>query len=257
MVIILSPSKDMVENALNSGNNNHFTLPQYLDKAERLINQLRKRDPKIIAEQMHVNEKLAMLNYMRFQHWTADHAPENSLCSILSYTGEAYRGLRAADFSSDEFDYSQHTLRILSGLYGMLRPLDLIQPYRLEIGLGIPFNGINNLYDFWRESVTKSLNQAIADSPGDKVLINLASAEYSSVINFKKIKYRVIMPSFKEEKSGVLKMVTVYTKHARGAMTRFIIQNRIENIEELKAFSDDGYYFENQLSKGNNLLFVR
>jgi len=257
MLVILSPSKEMADTVVENEQTVHYTVPEHLRKAEKLVRQLRKFSPVDITMQMQVNEKLALLNCLRFQQWDLNHTPKNSVYSILAYTGEAFRGLNASDFSSDELDYSQHTLRILSGLYGILCPLDLIQPYRLEIGLGIPFKGIKNLYHFWSELVTNSLNKSIAESPGEKVLVNLASVEYASAINFKKLRYPVISPSFKEEKSGQLKMVTVYTKRARGAMTRFIIQNKIESSDNIKAFSEEGYYFENQLSKGNNWLFVR
>lgn len=257
MLIILSPSKDM---GVNSGQPlaiNTFTTPQYLYMVEKLINKIKEMSVDEIVDRMAINKKLALQNYIRFQKWDINHTSENSSCSILSYTGEAYRGLRASDFSSGDFTYSQNSLRILSGLYGILRPLDLIQAYRLEMGLGMTINGIKNLKEYWSELVTESLNSAIAESPGDKVLVNLASVEYSSVINLKKLRYPIITPSFKEEKSGCLKMVTVYTKRARGMMGRFLIKNRLENCEDLKAFTEEGYYYENQLSEGNNWLFVR
>jgi cytoplasmic iron level regulating protein YaaA (DUF328/UPF0246 family) len=257
MLVILSPSKDMADKVVGEEQTVYHTIPEHLGKSEKLVRQLQKRSTGQIAAQMKVNPKLAELNYIRFQQWNVDHTAQNSRCSILSYTGEAFRGLSAGGFSLDELNYSQSALRILSGLYGILRPLDLIQSYRLEMGLGIPFKEITNLYDFWSDAITKSLNQAIEESTGDKLLINLASKEYSSAINFKKLKFPIVTPSFKEEKSGQMKMVTIYTKRARGLMARFIIKNHIEKAEELKAFSEEGYYYENQLSKGNNWLFAR
>jgi uncharacterized protein len=257
MLVILSPSKDMAVNSRQSLEIKSVSIPQYLNKAETLIHQLKKMSFEEIADRMAISKKLAGLNFNRFHQWNKNHTLENSSPSIIFYTGEAYRGLKAADFSLEELHYSQNVLRILSGLYGILRPLDLIQAYRLEMGLGLPFKGIKNFRDFWCDVITSSLNKAIEESAGEKVLINLASAEYYSAINFSGLKFPVISPVFKEEKSGKLKMVTVYTKRARGMMTRFIIQNRIEKSEDLKAFSDEGYYFENRLSSCNNWLFVR
>lgn len=257
MIVLLSPSKDMASPTGQAPVTGTWTLPLYLDKSERLMNELRKFSIEEIADRMMVNNKLAIQNYLRFQQWSKDHTPGNSTCSIMGYTGEAYRGLRATRFSAEELTWSQEVLRILSGLYGMLRPLDLVQPYRLELGSDLPFRGIKSLYDYWGSEVTDSLNKAIEDSPGEKVLVNLASVEYSSVIDFKRLKFPVITPAFKEGRSGSLKMITVYTKKARGLMTRFIIENQLENPEDLKAFTDEGYYFENQLSKGDNWLFVR
>jgi uncharacterized protein len=257
MIAILSPSKDMSVTIGKTVLSENYSLPQFPDKAVKVMNNLKNLSPDKIVELMVVNEKLALLNYSRFQQWTIESTPQNSKCSIFTYTGEAYRGVMSSDFTSDDLSWSQYVLRILSGLYGILRPLDLIQPYRLEVGQNIPLKGISNLYNYWKPLVTNSLNKAIEESPGEKLLINLASAEYVSMIDFSKLKYPVITPSFKEEKSGQLKIVTVYTKRARGLMARFIIKNRIEKSEELKAFSEGGYYYENHLSKGNNWLFIR
>lgn len=255
MLAILSPSKDMLDNAGGDKVIGLFSLPKFTPKAEKLMRELRKLSCDDIAVSMKVSNSLAERNFLRFQQWNGNHSPENSTFAVWAYTGEAYRGLKAGDFSIDDLIYSQQVLRIFSGLYGLLRPLDLIQPYRLEMGAGEP--SLPDLKDFWSDTITASLNEAVENSPGEKVLINLASLESSSFINFSKLKYPVITPVFKEERSGKLKSITIYMKHARGAMVRFIIKNTIETSEELKAFDVDGYYFSNYYSIGNNWLFVR
>jgi cytoplasmic iron level regulating protein YaaA (DUF328/UPF0246 family) len=257
MLVILSPAKDMKVVPLKNILGLMPTIPEFVDKAENLISVLRKMEPKRLSDTLKISNKLTELNFKRFQSWNRNHEHNNSSPSILSFTGEAYRGLNTNDFSISDLGYSQKVLRIISGLYGVLRPLDLIHAYRLEMGSGLSVNSIKNLYEFWKEEINKSINEAIAESPGEKSLINLASNEYYSSINLKNLKYNIITPSFKEEKSGELKTVTVYAKRARGLMTRFIIKNRLENCEDLKAFIDEGYYFENELSQGNNWLFIR
>jgi len=257
MLVILSPAKDMKVIPGFKSDVLPFSTPQFLDKTSELVSIIQQMSFSKLSELLNINEKLSNLNYARFLNWEKNHDIANSSASVLSYTGEAYRGLNSADFSIAELEYSQDVLRILSGLYGILRPLDLIQAHRLEMETKFKMGTYKNLYKLWGEVITCSLNEAIANSPGEKVLINLASIEYSSSIDFNKLKYPVITPAFKEEKSGRLKMITVYAKRARGMMTRFIIKNRLENSEDLKAFTDEGYYFENQLSKGDNWLFVR
>jgi len=257
MIVILSPSQNMKVIPKQEVMELPHSIPQFLEKADFLISVLKKLDVDELSELLNISKNLALVNYMRFQNWSNNPTIENSDFSVLAFTGEAYRGMNANDFSIDDLKYSQEILRILSGLYGVLRPLDLIQAYRLEMLTGLNVGRIKNLYEFWIEEITNALNIAIENSPGEKVLINLASSEYSSAILFKKLKYPVITPIFKEEKSGKLKMITIYAKRARGLMTRFIIKNRLERSEDLKAFIDEGYYYENQLSKGNNWLFVR
>jgi cytoplasmic iron level regulating protein YaaA (DUF328/UPF0246 family) len=257
MLVILSPAKDMKVVPSKNILGKTYSIPELIDNAEKLISILRKKEPHELSEIMNLRNKLTKLNFKRFQDWDKNHLPNNSSPSVLSFTGEAYRGLNANDFSTSDLGYSQNILRIISGLYGVLRPLDLIQAHRLEMGSGLKIGVIKNLHEFWREEINRLINEAIAESPGERSLINLASFEYYSTIDFKSLNYNMITPSFKEEKSGELKTVTVYTKRARGLMTRFIIKNRLENSEDLKAFTDEGYYFENQLSKGNNWLFIR
>jgi cytoplasmic iron level regulating protein YaaA (DUF328/UPF0246 family) len=257
MIVILSPAQNMKVNPKQELMELPPSIPQYIGKADSLVSVLKKLDVDELCELLNISKNLAFVNYLRFQNWSNKPTIENSVFSVLAFTGEVYRGMNANDFSTDDLKYSQEVLRILSGLYGVLRPLDLIQAYRLEMLTGLKVGRVKNLYKFWINEITGSLNEAIENSPGEKVLINLASAEYSSAIHFKSLKYPVITTEFKEEKSGKLKMITVYAKRARGLMTRFIIKNRLEKSEDLKAFTDEGYYFENQLSKGNKWLFVR
>jgi uncharacterized protein len=257
MLVILSPAKDMKVVPGFKSEALTFSTPQFLDKASELVSIFKKMDFYELSELLNTNEKLSNLNYARVENWKKNHDSTNSSASVLSYKGEVYRGLNSADFSMAELEYSQDVLRILSALYGILRPLDLIQAHRLELETKFKIGSYKNLYKFWGDAITCSLNEAIANSPGEKVLINLASHEYSSVVNFGKLEIPVITPVFKAEKSGKLKMITVYAKRARGLMARFIIKNRLENSEDLKAFTDEGYYFENQLSNENSWLFVR
>ncbi|MCF8358592.1 MAG: peroxide stress protein YaaA [Prolixibacteraceae bacterium] len=257
MLAILSPAKDMKVVPLSNDDGLHYTLPGHLSVSEKLVGELKKLSIDEIAKLMKVNSRLAMLNYQRIQTWDTNHTPENSSPAVLSFTGEAYRGLSAKEFGEDELNYSQNVLRILSGLYGILRPLDLIQEYRFEMGTKRAFLGKKNLYEIWTGLITKSIEEAVNHSPGDKCLVNLASNEYSKAIKFKKSDYRVITPLFYEERGGQRKMVTVYAKRARGMMARFMIENRLEKVTDLQAFDHSGYYFESQNSSGDVFTFVR
>lgn len=257
MLAILSPAKDMEVFPFEFQDVVQFSEPQFLDKSARLVEELNRLNPSEFEQIMAVSQKLAHLNINRLLRWQRHHTVKNSMPSILAFTGEVYRGLRSSEMRLDDLLYSQNVLRILSGLYGSLRPFDLIQEYRLEMGLKYNFSIGKNLYEIWREDITNELNKAIANSPGDKVLVNLASKEYSSAIDLEKLNYPVVTASFFEERQGKLKMVTVYAKKARGTMARFIIENRIENIEDISAFYSDGYYFDNVRSTEKELVFVR
>lgn len=234
-----------------------FTEPEFLQQAGQLIEDLLKFKKEELAALMKMSEKLALLNYDRFANWQSKHTTINSAPAIYSFTGEAYRGLEAGSLSAADAVFAQQTLRILSGLYGVIRPLDLIQPYRLEMGTRHGFRGKKNLYAFWSDTISQTIKKAVEESPGDKILINLASKEYLKAIDVKKFKNNMVNVSFYEEKNQQLKMITVYAKKARGMMARFIIENRIEKVEELKAFDSDGYFFSNQHSEANHLVFVR
>jgi len=257
MLIVLAPSKDM--NVLPTKNQAalNVDVPEFLLKSERLISELKKMNSIQLSNWLNVSEKLAMQNSVRFHKWQMEHSTENSSPAILSYTGEAYRGLCAHEFDNTQLDYSNRVLRILSGLYGVLRPLDLIQEYRLEMGTKHRLGKIQSLCDYWKKEVVEAINKAVSDSPGEKVLVNLASNEYFSSIDLSRLKHQVVTPVFKQETKGELKILAVHAKRARGMMTRFVIENQLDNTEDLKAFDEDGYYFDSRNSTSNRLLFLR
>lgn len=257
MLAILSPAKDMKVLPQAKKATEIYTLPEFLNKSAGLITDLKKLKPANLSQLMKISDKLANLNYDRYRNWQKEHTPQNASQAILSFTGEAYRGLSAGEFNKHQLEYSQKVLRILSGLYGVIRPLDLIQEYRLEMGTRHSFRGKKNLYEFWQRTLTKNIDQAVAESPGDKVLINVASNEYFSAINLKKLKSRVVTTSFYQESNGELKMVAVYAKRARGMMSHFIIENELENIDDLKAFDAEGYYYDAKRSTDDKWMFVR
>lgn len=257
MLAILSPAKDMKVQPHAPKATSIFTLPAFIRQSELINKELKKLDQTDLADLMKVSGKLAQLNEDRIQNWNPNHDANNASQAVLSFTGEAYRGLNAADFSEMDLLYVQNTLRILSGLYGILMPLDLIQPYRLEMGTKHGFAGRKNLYAFWGNLLTDALEKAINLSPGDKVLINVASSEYTSAIDFKRLKSRVVTPLFYEENQGKLKMIAVYAKKARGMMVRFMVKNQIEKIDNLKAFDSEGYFFDNKRSTDDQWFFVR
>jgi len=254
MIIVISPAKSLYENCPIQLEN--FTSADFLPEAEKIVSVLKKKKPAQLAKLMDISSKLAEQNFHRFQEWSLPFTPENSWQAVLMFNGDVYQGMKAETFTPAEFDTAQQHLRILSGVYGLLKPLDLIQPYRLEMGTSISIARKKNLYDFWKTKITSRLNQELSET-GQKELINLASNEYFSAIDTKKLKARIITPAFKEHKNGQYQMVSFFAKKARGLMSRFIIQNQISDPEEMKAFDLDGYYFNNQISKGDNWVFTR
>ncbi|MBN1462503.1 MAG: peroxide stress protein YaaA [Paludibacteraceae bacterium] len=256
MLIIISPAK--ILNLKPQNVVSKYTLPDFLDKSKQVIERARELNIEDLQKLSQVNRSIAQTNYDRFYNWQTPFTPENAKQAILTFNGEVYNGLQAKTFSSEDFDYLQNHLRILSGLYGVLRPLDLMQPYRLEIGSKLNVGKTNNLYDFWGNTITEKLNEAFETSGNPKVLINLASGEYFKSVNAKLLKAKVIDIEFYEIKNdGSLKTIVVYTKKARGMMARYIIQNRIEEPEDLKGFDAEGYWFSPQLSNENKLVFTR
>ncbi len=254
MIIVISPAKSLYEKTPIQLEK--YTLADFLTEAEKIVSVMKKKKPAQLAKLMEISPKLAELNYHRFQEWTLPFTPENSWQAVLMFNGDVYQGLRAETFTANEFSIAQQHLRILSGVYGILKPLDLIQPYRLEMGTNISIARKKNLYEFWKLKITAKLNEELEET-GQKELINLASNEYFSAIDTKKLKARIITPAFKEQKDGQYQMVSFFAKKARGLMSRFIIQNQITDPEEIKAFDLEGYYFNNQLSKGDNWVFTR
>jgi cytoplasmic iron level regulating protein YaaA (DUF328/UPF0246 family) len=209
---------------------------------------------KQLSELMSISDKLAELNYTRNQEWSLPFTPANARQAVFAFNGDVYVGLDAYSITTDKLPVLQEKLRILSGLYGILKPLDLIQPYRLEMGTNLAVGKAKNLYEFWRKTLTDALNQELAQ---DELVINLASKEYAEAIDFKALKGKVIVPEFKDYKDGKLKIISFFAKKARGLMTRYIIDNNCETLEDLKGFQSENYRFDQSLSKGNKLVFTR
>ncbi|WP_320017872.1 peroxide stress protein YaaA [Labilibaculum manganireducens] len=254
MLIVISPAKtlDFESPALS----NLYSDASFLKESKLLIKELRKLKVDNIADLMGISPKLAQLNFERFHEWNTPFTTANSKQALLAFKGDVYTGIDATTFSEEDFIRSQTDLRILSGLYGVLKPMDLIQAYRLEMGKKIKTGRGDNLYQFWGDTITKSINQSLKEND-HKHLINLASNEYFKSINKKKIKAEIITPVFKDLKNGEYKMISFFAKKARGLMTRFIIQNKITDPEELKAFDLDGYMYNPMLSTENNPVFTR
>ena len=235
MKIILSPAKSLDFD--NIPKTEVASQPIFLNESQLLINKLKKYSPKKIGDLMSISPKLSDLNYSRFQDWTLPFTNDNAKTAMYVFTGDAYRGMNPREFSQEDVVNAQGYLRILSGLYGILKPQDIIQPYRLEMGTKIDYTEkVNNLYKFWGDKVTDALN---AEMEKEEVLINLASNEYFKVIDPKKLNHRIVTCSFKDEKNGAYKIISFYAKFARGLMTRFIIQNKITEVDHLKAFDYD------------------
>ncbi|EJF7712503.1 peroxide stress protein YaaA [Providencia rettgeri] len=254
MLITISPAKTLdYESPLAT---QQFTQPELLSESQKLINVCRKLTPADIASLMKISDKLAGLNAARFAEWHTDFTPENARQAILAFKGDVYTGMQAETFSQNDFEFAQSHLRILSGLYGVLRPLDLMQPYRLEMGISLKNTRGKNLYEFWGDIITKQLNQALAQQK-DQILVNLASDEYFKSVNTKKLDGQIIKPIFLDEKNGKYKVISFYAKKARGLMSRFIIQNKLTKTDQLTDFNLEGYQFDESQSKGNELIFTR
>ncbi len=254
MLIIISPAKTMRE--VNVESSWETTLPQYLEKTRLLAEELKKVSTTELSRIMKINPQLAQLNFGRFRQWGIPKHKKMGMPALLSYQGEVFRGLDAASFEEDDLHFAQRHLRILSGFYGILRPLDVVLPYRLEMGGSFSPTGYRSLYDFWREDISRVLDEALSVG-GDRVLINLASNEYFKSVDKKSFPMQIITPVFKEVKGDEFKMVTIYAKKARGMMARFIIKSQLINPEELKFFDEDGYYYNESLSKKGEIVFTR
>ena len=254
MIAIISPSKNLDENPITI--TEEYSLPSFLDQSEILIEKLRKYTPTQLQKLMSINPKLSELNVGRYLSWNQPFTLENAQRAILMFSGEVFNGLQAKSMSESDLKYTQDKLRILSGLYGLLRPLDLMQAYRLEMGTDISVQRKKGLYKFWGDKLTENLNEEF-EQHEEKVLINLASDEYFNAVNPKKLNAKIIKCQFKEERDGKLKFVTIYGKKARGLMLRFMIENRIQKAEELKAFDTEGYYFNSNYSTEDFWMFSR
>ncbi len=251
MLVILSPAKTLdLETSFSKDVDS--TQPFFLEQAQTLIKGLRKLTLTQIEKLMKVSPKLAELNFERFQEWSLPFSNKNSRPSIFTFMGDVYKGLDVYTLSSSDFKFMQERIGILSGLYGFLKPFDLIQPYRLEMGTSFKNERGVNLYAFWKNQIRTFLEQECSDT-----WVNLASNEYYKVISQERIQKKVIMPVFKDEKNGVLKVISFYAKKARGMMTRYIVQNRIDAPDGLKDFQDQGYVFDLKLSTEEQYIFTR
>lgn len=254
MKIIISPAK--TQNFSTSNKIKHCTIPDHLNKSEILIKELKKLSKSELMELMSLSDKLADLNLKRFKKWNKNYKDVEQGSAILSFAGTVYESMNPLDFSQKDLEFAQKSLRILSGLYGFLKPLDRIMPYRLEMKTSLNFKSYNNLYDFWKKYLTENLITEMFASKSD-LLINLASKEYSKSIDLKKIPGKTVTPVFKEKKDGKLKTIGIFAKEARGMMTKFIIKNRINNLEALKKFNLGNYNFHLEDDKKGELIFIR
>ena len=254
MLIVVSPAKTLdYESPLAIEKS---TQPELTEYSKQLIEVCRKLSPADIASLMKVSDKIADLNVGRFQEWSESFSKDNSRQAILAFKGDVYTGLDAQSFDEQDFDYAQNHLRMLSGLYGVLRPLDLMQPYRLEMGTKLANDKGSNLYHFWGNTITESLNDTIAQQ-GEGTLVNLASNEYFKAVKTKNLTASVITPIFKDCKNGQYKVISFFAKKARGMMARYIIKNRISDAAQLKKFDVAGYYFAPEESTSSEFVFKR
>jgi len=252
MKIVISPAKSLnYESTLPFST---YSEPLFLSKSATIQKTLKKKKPKQLMELMDISEKLADLNWQRNQEWNIPFTIENARPAVYAFDGEVYNGLDVYSLSAEKVIVLQEKLRILSGLYGLLKPLDLMQPYRLEMGTSLGIGTKKNLYEFWKKTITDTLNKELSKG---ELFINLASNEYFSAIDTKTLKVPIITPEFKDYKDGKLKMISFFAKKARGLMVRYIIDSNAETIEDLKGFDYEGYVFDANLSKGNTLVFTR
>lgn len=254
MLSLISPAK-----SLDFDTPAHINLnsqPCFLQEAQELAEQLKHLSPQQLSDLMNISDKLGTLNAARFEQWSLPFTPENAKAAILAFTGDVYTGLDAVNLNNEELSFAQEHLRILSGLYGLLKPLDLIQPYRLEMGTAFNNKRGKDLYTFWRPLLAERLRQEL-QTQEQAVLINLASQEYFKSVDTLKLNARIITPVFKDWKNGQYKIISFFAKKARGMMCRYMISNRIDQPEGLKDFGLGGYSFSTSMSEGDSWVFTR
>lgn len=254
MLVVISPAKTL--DFETPAAVPFTTMPVSLNRSEQIVKVLKKKKVADLMQLMSISKDLATLNVDRFKSWNKDFENDVTKPALMAFKGEVYIGMNASNLSEEDLAFAQKKLRILSGLHGMLLPLDALKPYRLEMGTSIEIGKHKNLYAFWKDEVTKRLN-AEFDSNDSKVLINLASEEYFKVIDTKKLKANIVTCQFKDFKNGEYKMLSFFAKKARGLMARYIITNKIETVENLKSFDAEGYYYSEKGSTENSLLFLR
>ena len=259
MLAVISPAKTL--DFESPAATRKHSLPVYLNDSKQLIATLRDQSPGDLADLMGISSKLADLNYQRYADWHAPFSPENAKQALLAFKGDVYVGLNAADYGERDYSWAQKHVRILSGLHGILKPLDLIQPYRLEMGTALKTAKGSNLYEFWGTKITKELQRALDAQAGSKervpVLVNLASNEYFNAVQAERLNARIITPTFKDLKDGRYKFMSFYAKKARGSMTSYLVKNRVSTLKALKEFDWDGYYYSEDLSQGDDWVFLR
>ena len=255
MLFLLSPAKKLI----CEGVKDSFPVsePLHLDEASYLVDKLKNKTPRTLKKMMGISDDLAHLNHERFQEWTARPDNKHAMQAILLFQGDVYQGLEAASWNKKDMEYAQSNVRILSGLYGILRPMDKVMPYRLEMGSDFKVTAAKtNLYKYWGDIIKKDVEYEMA-TKNDDVIVNLASNEYAKAARLPKIAARVISPEFKDAHNGEYKMISFFAKKARGMMSRYAVKNKIEDVEDLKGFDYEGYYFNNKLSVEEKWVFTR
>ena len=255
-LMVLSPAKSLDYTTLPT--TSIATQPQFIRQAKTLVDGLRKQSPQQLSALMGISDKLAALNAARFAEWKPSFTPEDSKQALLAFNGDVYEGLDANSLSEKDLQWAQQHLRVLSGLYGLLRPLDLMRPYRLEMGTAWPNAQGKDLYAYWGSQIAESLNAELAAGKGEPVLVNLASDEYFRSVDRKALQARVVQPVFQDgtPQKGY-KVVSFYAKRARGLMARYVIKHRLAAVDKLKAFDSEGYRFVPEASKADQWIFRR
>ena len=253
MLYLISPAKNL--DFETPATTKKFTQPELMEHAQELAQVCVDLTPQDLSSLMGISDKLAGLNAARFAEWHPNFTPDNAKQAVLAFNGDVYTGLQATEFNQAELDYAQTHLRILSGLYGLLRPLDLMQAYRLEMGTQLKVGRKKNLYEFWKKDITEALNNELDEG---ELFINLASNEYFGAIDTKKLKVPVIAPVFKDWKNDKLKIISFFAKKARGSMVRYILDTDAKTLEDIKGFNYDGYMFSQEhTTKPNEPVFIR
>lgn len=255
MVIVISPAKK-IDMSAEPSLLKKVTQPLFVEKSQELVKQLRGFKEKDFMSLMGVSENLAKLNKDRYQEWSLPFNQQNAKAALLSFKGDVYQSMNVEDFNADDFDYAQKHLRILSGLYGCLRPKDLMQAYRLEMGVPLKNSAGKDLYQFWQDTVTDHLNETLKANKSE-FLVNLASNEYFKSVNKKTLNVEVVTPVFKEYKNGSYKVISFLAKKARGSMSAYLIKNQIFQIEDIKKFDLEGYKLDKKQSTDSELIFLR
>ena len=253
MLMVISPAKTLDFSPRDCSD---FSIPDKLAQSQELVEQLQVLSPEDLGTLMKISPKLSDLNYQRYQDFQLPFSPENAKPALLAFQGDVYKGIDTATYELEDLNFAQKHLRILSGLYGILRPLDLIQPYRLEMGTKFKNQKGKNLYEFWGSQLSEAIDTALVEQ-AEPVLVNLASNEYFKAVDRKTLKAKLLNISFKENKNGTYKVVAIHAKRARGLMVDYAVRHRIESVEHLKSFDIEGYAFHEKLSSDSEWVFTR